>query len=485
MGKKLFGNSSSGGRFSGGERNEQMQTRQNRQPEPAHRNTESRSRPQSASQSYRESRPQTVRTREASQSQTVRTRENRSNGKKQKKPRNRWKTLIAVLSILLALEILYCVAIFSNIPFIVRLRNAYIETAMSTMSHHWLAEAFIPKDIIDEVQARSRAARESQIGKNSNWGDQTKPTEEETDPAQATTPKETEGQIDPEEEAFYEMFWEIDRKSMEAYLEDNPQELTGGWDNLYINEAGLDDDGTSIKTIEGDQILAIDVPNEILLIRVKGSGYRGVLAIAKKQENLHLYTSDSLGVIGQPAGRIAEAHNGVLACTGSGFVDEGGQGNGGQMAGYCMADGEEHGHHFGWGHKRLELHEDNRLYIRDAQDSVSDDTTDAMEFEPAMIVDGEVLVNHDWTAINPRCAVGQTENEDFMMLVVEGRLLDSLGTDVVECANIMKKYGCYQAMNMDGGTSAILWYDGEYVTRCSNTSNKEGRYLPNAWVYTR
>ena len=49
----------------------------------------------------------------------------------------------------------------------------------------------------------------------------------------------------------------------------------------------------------------------------------------------------------------------------------------------------------------------------------------------------------------------------------------------------MKRYGCYQAMNMDGGTSAILWYDGEYVTRCSNTSNKEGRYLPNAWVYTR
>ena len=395
------------------------------------------------------------------------------------------KTVIVILAILLALEILYCIAIFSNIPFIARLRSAYIETAMSTMSHHWLAEAFIPRDIINEVEAKTRAEREAQAGINSNWGGKTEPTGEATDPPQTTAPKETEKEIDPEEEAFYEQFWEIDRSSMEAYLEDNPRELSGGWDKIYINEAGLDDEGTPIKTIEGDQILAIDVPNEILLIRVKGSGYRGVLAIAKKPENLHLYTSNQLGIIGQPAGRIANAHDGVLACTASGFVDEGGQGNGGQMAGYCMVDGVGYGHHYGGGYKRLELREDDRLYIVDAYNSVSEDTTDAMEFWPAMIVDGEVLVNDGWMAINPRCSVGQTENEDIMMLVVEGRLIDSIGTDVVECANIMKRYGCYQAMNMDGGTSAILWYDGEYVTRCSNTSNKEGRYLPNAWVYTR
>ena len=40
-----------------------------------------------------------------------------------------------------------------------------------------------------------------------------------------------------------------------------------------------------------------------------------------------------------------------------------------------------------------------------------------------------------------------------------------------------------QAMNLDGGTSAILWYDGEYVTRCSNPACPEGRQLPNAFVY--
>ena len=72
-----------------------------------------------------------------------------------------------------------------------------------------------------------------------------------------------------------------------------------------------------------------------------------------------------------------------------------------------------------------------------------------------------------------------------MRLVIEGRLIDSLGTDVAECSRIMARYGAYQAMNMDGGTSAMMWYDGEYITRCSNTSLPEGRYLPNAWVYTK
>ena len=42
-----------------------------------------------------------------------------------------------------------------------------------------------------------------------------------------------------------------------------------------------------------------------------------------------------------------------------------------------------------------------------------------------------------------------------------------------------------QAMNLDGGTSAIMWYDGEYVIQCSNEALPEGRTLPNAFVYQR
>ena len=104
---------------------------------------------------------------------------------------------------------------------------------------------------------------------------------------------------------------------------------------------------------------------------------------------------------------------------------------------------------------------------------------------PALIVDGEVLVDETnfWNAINPRAVIGQNANHDIMMLVIEGRQYNSLGTGVVECAAILHRYDCMQAMNLDGGSSAIMWYDGEYVTRCGNNALPEGRTLPNAFVY--
>ena len=141
------------------------------------------------------------------------------------------------------------------------------------------------------------------------------------------------------------------------------------------------------------------------------------------------------------------------------------------------------GDHLGWSYKRIELREDNYFYIVDASSPVDPDTTDAVEFTPAIIVDGERLNTWGWDSLNPRAVIGQSDKGEILMLVIEGRLLDSLGVSVDECGAILERHNCMQAMNLDGGTSAILWYDGECVTRCSNTALPEGRTLPNAFVY--
>lgn len=417
-----------------------------------------------------------------------RTTSSPSGSKKGKKTRSRLRPLKVFLSILLVLEILYCVGIFSNIPFIVNLRNSYIRTAMSTMSHQWLATAFIPKDIIDDVVTRTNQALENQIGNNSSW-DGNSPAEStpvQTEP-DTTKPNNAGPAASPDQVKFFEVFHELDQKSMLDYVKKNPETIAKGWDNIYINEAGLDDNGTSIKTTDGEQVLAIDVKNQILLVRVSGSTYRGVLAIAKDPARLTLGLSKGIGSYGQKAGEIAERTGGVLSITASGFLDPGGGGNGGAVTGACMANGETHGNHFGWGKKRVELHEDNRLYIMDAPEPFSDDTTDAAEFWPALIIDGKNALGSDniFTELNPRACIGQTKDEEILFLVIEGRMASSLGTDAEECVDILMRHNCYQAMNMDGGTSAIMWYDGEYITRCSNSALDAGRYLPNAWVYKK
>ncbi len=406
---------------------------------------------------------------------------------KKKEKRTALDRVISILLVIVVLEAIYCTAIFSNISFIAKYRTIWIETAMSTMSHHWLATYFIPPAVVEAVTEQVDEARAAQVGVNSSWnkGEKESALKNQFENLES---KQEDVPLPPDQAAFYELFSEIDRDSMEAYVKKNPSVTAYGWDKIYINEAGLDDEGTDIYTLQGDQVLAVDTQNGVLLIRVRGSGYRGVLALAKDSSRLSVFAADSLGSYGAHAGDIAEGHNGILAMTASGFIDDGGAGNGGNLAGYAMCDGKVYGNgHMGWGNKRIELHEDNLFYITDSQADVSDETTDAVEFTPALIVDGEIIVDENcgWNAINPRAIIGQNINHDIMMLVIEGRLVHSLGTGVVECAGILAEYDCMQAMNLDGGTSAIMWYDGEYVIQCSNEALPEGRTLPNAFVYQR
>lgn len=389
------------------------------------------------------------------------------------------RALIAVSVVLAALAALYCLFAFSDIPFIAKWRTIYIQTAMDTMNHQWLATAFLPQSVIDEAMAARNGAMQEQTQHNSSddWADRPDATPA---PSGDNGTSENDGLS---EDGFYELFWELDRGSMEDYLSEHPEALEDGWENLYINEAGLDDDGTSIRTAMGEQVLAIDVPNQILLVRVSGTGYRGVLAVAKDSSRLSVQNSAYLGDTGQTAGQIAESNGGVLAMTGSAFIDDGGVSNGGTLNGYAMSDGVGQGDHLGWSYKRIELREDNYFYIVDASSPVDPDTTDAVEFTPAIIVDGVRLNTWGWDSLNPRAVIGQSDKGEILMLVIEGRLLDSLGVSVDECGAILERHNCMQAMNLDGGTSAILWYDGEYVTRCSNTALPEGRTLPNAFVY--
>ena len=403
--------------------------------------------------------------------------------------RNRLKPLAIVLAIVLFLECCYFFVIYTDNSFISKWRNIYIETAMDTLSHKWLATAIIPSDVIAEVMDARTATLNSQENVESQWGNksedvQKNPENQVTVDVTVITPEDSE---EAAEEAFYELFYEVDPVSLQAHLDANPDALKDGWANLKINEAGLDDDGTDIQTIYGEQILAIDVPNKILLIRVSGSGFQGVLAIAKDPAQLYVRPSSKLWTIGETVAEIASANNGVLAMTGSAFIDPDGGGNGGELAGFAMYDGVGDGYgHMGRGYKRLELHEDNLMYITDAPTPTGANTTDAVEFGPALVVDGEIVVdaNCGYTGVHPRAAIGQSEKYEVMMLIIEGRLpLRSLGTNVIVCAEILKLHGCMQAMNLDGGTSAIMWYDGETITACSNQLLPDGRPLPTAFVY--
>lgn len=411
---------------------------------------------------------------------------------KKKKPYRGLRITAIILSIILFCEATYCFLVFTNIPTIKYWRDQFISTALSTMSHSWLAEWFLPEYMVEDIRMRMYLSNLHQEDEVSQRPTPTQPTEQDPDiPTEEATEPTTQPIVtvpgeDPAETAFYELFWELNRSTFESYVKKHPDVLKNGWENIYINEAGFDDKGTSIYTAMGEQVLALDAKNKILLIRVQGTGYLGILAIGKDPAQLRCEASSGIGSYGQDIGTICKKSNGLLGITASGFNDPEGMGNGGDVAGYTMCKGKSYGDHYtARGYKRIELTQDNKLYISNSTSSVAEDITDAVEFKPALIVDGRLTVEGygEYDGINPRAAIGQSSRGEILMLVIEGRQIGrSIGTNVETCAQILMRHDAYTAMNLDGGTSAVMWYDGEYVTKCSN-ANIQSRSLPNAWVY--
>ena len=76
------------------------------------------------------------------------------------------------------------------------------------------------------------------------------------------------------------------------------------------------------------------------------------------------------------------------------------------------------------------------------------------------------------TEIHPRTAAGYRKNGDFILLVVDGRQINSRGVDLMELAIIMRDLDCVEAINLDGGGSSAMVVDGKLLNRPSGTSNQ-------------
>ena len=334
------------------------------------------------------------------------------------------------------------------------------------------------------AQAGSTGAPEQANSAPNTVPDPTVPDPTAPEPSEPE-PTEPEEPVDPARESFYHFFWELDPETTDAWLAEHPEYFENGYDGISVNEAWLGDKGLDLYTVQGHQVLAIDTAERVLIVRATVGGSRATMAIAKDPSRLHLYASNRMGVVGQKVGDIASSHNGLIALTGSGFIDADFAGNGGQVAGWCRCAGKDYGSHMGSWCYRFEMHENNWATLSRATSSVADDVTDAMEFEPALLIQGKLQDPTIWTGENPRACLGQTRRGEILMFVVEGRLPGSPGCSVVDCAKFMQQYDGWTALNMDGGTTAILWYRGQPITRCSNTNTPDGRYLPNAWVYVK
>jgi len=405
------------------------------------------------------------------------------------------KIFIGITSAVLIFAILYSVAVFSNIPFIKKWRTIYIETAMTTMTHQWLATSFIPGYIIDDVMENANKQQEIQSGLESSWDKLDINTtikndvlieKPEINNEQLTTSPDTEKPIIdipnttiPDtslEDKFFEVYWEVDKESMKKYMSEHPNE---SYDSLLIENLN---ESIDIKTTFGETIKVLDVKNNLIIVKVTGEGYSGLLAKSKDPAQITVAKSTTLGSYGNLIGKFSKDNNALVAINASGFADENWQGNGGVVTGSMIIDGVDYGNPSS-SLKLFGFKKNNRMYIENYSKEKVSQFKWGIQFSPALIVDGKVFVQGSFGyGLQPRSAVGQTEAGEFLMLIIDGRQpLHSVGATVGDLSEIMLRHKTYQAMNLDGGSSSIMTYKGETINSPSSKTNA-GRYLPNAFI---
>ena len=220
---------------------------------------------------------------------------------------------------------------------------------------------------------------------------------------------------------------------------------------------------------------------------VVGGTYQGYMMVVKDPSRVTVGTCRDKfdGSKGLRLKDIAKRYDAVAAINGGGFEDSGGVGNGGTPVGLVVSEGKVK--HTGRDRNyNITVGFDNNNIMVLAKNMSDDDAKakgirDAITFGPALIVNGEPAgIKGESSGLNPRTAIGQRKDGAVLMLVIDGRQASSLGATYSDLISIMVEYGAVNAINMDGGSSSLMYYQGEYLN--SGVVLTGSRKMPTAFI---
>ena len=370
------------------------------------------------------------------------------------------KYITIPICVILVLALTYLFLIFSNIPFISYWRTIYIETAMTTADHQWLATAFIPKFIIDDVMSK-KVDTSDVVGGSEHLTETTVPSET-TEPLDETTaPDETV--TDSVTQAP-----ETDSKPTEP----DPNDILGQAD-LEVGD----------KDYAGYTVSVNDIEQGIVISDISGQGYRGKVMLIDDPSRVYLGTTTMKGVEGLRIKAMMEEYGAIAGINASGFADPNDSGSGGDIIGLSYSDGEYWGEAVSY-YGAILITSDDKLVVGNVRDWKNYDIRAGIQFGPVLIADGEAQIEGSGGyGIQPRTAIGQREDGVIVFLVIDGRNPSwSLGCTMGDLIEILQKYDVVNAACCDGGSSSVLAYDGEVINKNSSLNPDYGRRLPNAFL---
>lgn len=240
-----------------------------------------------------------------------------------------------------------------------------------------------------------------------------------------------------------------------------------------------DEDGKPVADAWG---LVDEDGDGIILDTVRGEGYHGYMMVVLDPSRVILATDvENFGIRGYTVAEMVEKYDGVAGINAGGFYDPNGNGNGSIPDTMVVSDGKVY--YEGSGIRQGFVGFDSEHILHTGKFNAATVKEKQIQsgvcFGPVLIANG-VPKEQTNSGLNPRTAIGQRSDGAILMLVIEGRSVSSLGATFQDLVEIFLSYGAVNACNLDGGSSTMMWYDGDYVNSCASVIGI--RPVPTAFV---
>ena len=301
-------------------------------------------------------------------------------------------------------------------------RNLFVTTAMKTRNHQYLAKVFFSDKAIEQIMANNYIVS---LKDNTNEDD-----------------------ID------------LDTKEKTKYKDKYEEEL-------LTREPGNDD----------YKVLDIKVGNA-----------KGYLVAIYKPEKVQLLRTKAfnVGTFGERVVDMCKRYDGQVCINGGGFAN--GLSNGSDVPeGYVIDDGKvvwpqtksnNKGNIIGiTNNGKLKL-----LQNVTGEEAIESNVKYGMEFGPFLMINGKAveIVGLPYGVAN-KCVIAQRKDGVMMFLVTEGETYID-GASLKDVMEVLKKYGAYNAANLDGGQSTTLVVNNKMINSPNYLAKKQGgRYVVTGW----
>jgi len=245
--------------------------------------------------------------------------------------------------------------------------------------------------------------------------------------------------------------------------------------------------GTSDYQDFGRKEVITDKASGITIEDIQGRSFKGKVMLIKDPKRVKLAVTKEIGVTGERVSDLVKDMGAIAGINAGGFYDPNGKGNGAFPDGLTMHNGEIV--HNNVGDKAVNIvgfDDQGKLVLgkMNAQQLEEKNMREVVTFEPNLIVDGKPQITGDggW-GIAPRTGIGQKADGTVIFVVIDGRQPTwSIGATLRDLMNVFADYDAVNAVNLDGGSSSELVYNGKVMNKLWNIFGE--RYIPTAFVVT-